>query len=213
MKHTNLVYACLAFVAVLLLSACARPATVDTTPVSSSTAAASQPVTPSNTASPSLTPSAESTPLPQRTPTPETTAIPIGPFTGKIGDTLRLLDWSMLLEKVERPGKTLVWPGGGTAQATGEFLVAYLTVQRRAEGSASISLANFEVVSGNDGVYKALNCCQAYATSRGVRPLTFDTGFVKNQTQQTLVVFDVPATASGLRLHFAPSQVLSWQLQ
>jgi len=119
----------------------------------------------------------------------------------------------MTLDKVERPGKTLVWsPPDGKAEAVGEFVLIYLNVEKSKEGDRTLSLNNFQLLSEQGNAYTPVSCCQLYAFTKEVRPLTFATEFKAGSSFDILVVFDLPPSATELTLTMSSGKGLTWRL-
>ena len=88
--------------------------------------------------SPTTSP-ATGSPVPAASPATSPAATPEEVRSGKTGDTLWNKEWRITLDKIERPGKTLTWSQpDGRAEAKGEYVLAYLSVQKTREGNAQL---------------------------------------------------------------------------
>ena len=145
---------------------------------------------------------------PNATPTPTE-----GPISGGVGDTLTTPIWSLMLEKVERPGRVLEWSNpAGRLDAKGEILLVTLQVRNISRTSASLTPRSFDLNSKDGSSYNPLTCCVPYLTAKSERSLLFATEFPAGVSGRMTLVFDVDPKDSGFALVFVDSKGKFWRL-
>lgn len=119
-------------------------------------------------------------------------------------------DWKLKLVDVEHPGTTLKWSNyGDTKEASGTWLVVYVSLENTKSESSSLSPFNFRVTDSKGTIYnhyENLAITDVYARYRDGKSIANDI-LLPGSKANYYLLFDVSPDATGLKLEFTPSVI------
>lgn len=151
----------------------------------------------------------------QGSPPPKTSARPSplrsqilpAPQLAKIGDVVKIDDWELVVNKVEKLGSELAYTDfGNIQQASGNWLIVDITLHNKGKQPRKVEPFNFIIVDSSATEYEHYTnpvLASLYATKN--QRVFLSNPIVPGGSIQSLLIFDVSPSASGFTLKFTPS--------